>query len=131
MSDQGTPPPQDPGPPSGYGAPPPPPPGHGWGGYPAQPAGPQPENYLVWSILTTVFCCLPLGIVSIVFAAQVSSKWQMGDLAGAQESSRKAKQFAIWAAIIGAIVIVIGIALYAVLIAVAVNSGDFDTYDSY
>ncbi|MDR3107475.1 MAG: CD225/dispanin family protein [Bifidobacteriaceae bacterium] len=25
-------------------------------------------------MLTTLFCCLPLGVVSIVFAAQVSSK---------------------------------------------------------
>jgi hypothetical protein len=26
-------------------------------------------NHLVWAILATLFCCLPLGIVSIVYAA--------------------------------------------------------------
>lgn len=62
-----------------------------------------PPNYLVWSILTTLFCCLPLGIVSIVFAAQVNSKWAMGDGAGAVESSNKAKQWAIWSAAAAAI----------------------------
>ena len=31
-----------------------------------QPVGPPPDNNLVWAILVTVFCCLPLGIVSIV-----------------------------------------------------------------
>src|SRR5690242_9892722 len=62
---------------SDYGTPPPPPPAPGYnapvGG------GTPPPNHLVWSILTTLFCCLPLGIVSIIFAAQVNGKWQAGD----------------------------------------------------
>lgn len=53
-----------------------------------------PPNYLVWAILTTILCCLPFGIVSIVYAAQVNSKWQMGDYEGAKLSSKNAK---IWA----------------------------------
>ncbi|NQU85073.1 MAG: CD225/dispanin family protein [Mariniphaga sp.] len=53
-----------------------------------------PPNYLVWAILTTIFCCLPFGIVSIVFAAQVNSKWQAEDYDGAMNSSKNAK---IWA----------------------------------
>ncbi len=48
-------------------------------------------NYLVQSILVTLCCCLPLGIVAIVFAAQVNSKLAAGDLAGAQASSANAK----------------------------------------
>lgn len=31
------------------------------------------NNYLILSIMTTIFCCLPLGIVAIVFSTQVSS----------------------------------------------------------
>jgi len=80
-----------------------------------QPAGSPPPNYLVWAILSTVFCCLPLGIASIVFAAQVNGKYAAGDVAGAQESSRKAKQFAIWSAVVG---VVIG-ALYAIAVVAA------------
>ncbi len=57
-----------------------------------QPA--PPPNYLVWAILTTIFCCLPFGIVSIVFAAQVNSKWMMGDYDGARASSKNAKLWA-------------------------------------
>ena len=41
------------------------------------PAGGSTEyvpNNLVWAILTTLFCCLPLGIVSIVHAAKVDGK---------------------------------------------------------
>ena len=58
---------------------------------PGQPA--QVPNYLVQSILVTIFCCLPFGIVAIVFAAQVNGKLQAGDLNGAMESSRKAKMW--------------------------------------
>ena len=79
--------------------PPPPPPG---GGYPPsgwnqgfQQPGPKPANNLVWAILTTLFCCLPFGIVSIVYAAQVDGKYNSGDHAGAVASSKSAKTWAI------------------------------------
>ncbi|MGJ7442667.1 CD225/dispanin family protein [Aquipuribacter sp. MA13-6] len=71
------------------------------------PASEPPPSNLVWAILTTVFCCIPFGIVSIVFAAQVNGKWAMGDVAGAQESSRKARRWAVFAAIAGVITIVL------------------------
>ena len=67
----------------------------------AQYGGPPIPNYLVWSILTTIFCCQPFGIVSIVFAAQVSSKQAAGDIAGALDASKKAKTWAIAAAATG------------------------------
>lgn len=62
---------------------------------------PPPQNYLVWAILATIFCCLPLGIVSIVFAAQVNSKWQSGDYAGARLASKNARLWALIALIAG------------------------------
>ena len=62
--------------------------------YPPQsPTGAAPQNYLVWAILSTICCCLPLGIVAIVYAAQVDSKFAAGDYAGAQQSSDNAKQW--------------------------------------
>ena len=66
-------------------------------------AGHPPPNYLVWAILTTLLLCLPLGVASIVFSTQVNSKWAMGDVAGAQDASAKAKKFAMWAAIAGVV----------------------------
>ncbi len=59
---------------------------------------PQVSNNLVWAILTTLFCCLPLGIVSIIYAAQVNTKLAAGDVEGAQDSANKAKKWAIWSA---------------------------------
>ena len=46
--------------------------------YAPQSSQPDVPNYLVPAILTTVFCCLPFGIVSIVYAAQVNGKVARG-----------------------------------------------------
>ncbi len=51
---------------------------------------PRPKNWLVESILVTIFCCLPFGIVGIIFSSQVNSKYDAGDIAGALKSSKDA-----------------------------------------
>ncbi|BAU07889.1 CD225/dispanin family protein [Fischerella sp. NIES-3754] len=48
-------------------------------------------TYLPQAILTTLFCCLPFGIVAIVYAAQVNSKLAAGDYEGAMQASKSAK----------------------------------------
>jgi len=78
-----------------------------------------PPNYLVWAILTTIFCCLPFGIVSIVFAAQVNSKWQAGDYDGALNASKNARTWA-WVSFGVSVGIFI---IYMVLVAVGVAAG--------
>ncbi len=60
-----------------------------------------------------MLCCTPLGIASIVFAAQVNGKHAAGDVAGAQASSEKAKKFAIWS-VIAWVVVVIGYIIFFV-----------------
>ena len=85
------------------------------GGYYGGPPGTPPPNHLVWAILSTLFCCLPLGIASIVFAAQVNGKYTAGDFAGPQESSRKARTFALWGTIIGLVLAVLYLLLVVVL----------------
>jgi len=55
------------------------------------PAGTTVPNYLLFAILTTVFCCIPTGIPAIIYAAQVNGKLAAGDYAGAQAASNNAK----------------------------------------
>ena len=70
---------------------------------PQQPMGPKPKNYLVWSILVTIFCCLPLGIWSIVCSSKVNKEWDRGNYVGANEASKKAKTWIIVSGILGLI----------------------------
>jgi Interferon-induced transmembrane protein/zinc-ribbon domain len=69
------------------------------------------RSYLAESILVTLCCCLPLGIPAIVFAAQVNSKAAAGDVAGAMESARQARNWCIGAFAAG----LLGIGIYAAL----------------
>ena len=94
---------------------PPPPPQPGTQpSYAPQSSQAEVPNYLVQAILTTVFCCLPLGIVSIVYAAQVNGKVAAGDHAGALESSRNAKRWA-WISFGAGLVLIVG---YLILVLV-------------
>ena len=54
-----------------------------------------PPTNLVWAILSTVLCCVPFGIVAIVYASKVSSKYAQGDLQGAWKASRYAAYWAL------------------------------------
>lgn len=63
-----------------------------------------PPSYLVWSILTTILCCLPFGIISIVFANKVEKLWYMGQYKEAQNASEKAKIWAIASAASSAVI---------------------------
>ena len=79
----------------------------GWSPPPApQPMAPPQNipNYLVQAIVSTICCCLPAGIVSIIFATQVNSKLKVGDIQGAMDASAKAKMWFIIAIVAGVIV---------------------------
>jgi hypothetical protein len=69
---------------------------------------------------------LPFGIVSIIFAAQVNTKWAAGDFAGAQNSSKNAKLWA-WVSFAAAICVFIAYAIIAFTIGLAaIGLGAFD-----
>ena len=73
------------------------------------PAGGAPAtvpNYMVPAIIS-IFCCWPLAIPAIIFAAQVNNKAQAGDIAGAQDASKKAKMFSFIAIGLGVVLILI------------------------
>lgn len=68
---------------------------------------PCPDSNLVWAILTTIFCCLPFGIVAIVYACKVNERYMIGDIQGAIDASDKAKKWSIYSAISAIIILVI------------------------
>ena len=98
---------------------------------------PQPQinvpyipNYLAFSIITTLMCCLPFGIVAIVYSSQVNSKVVCGDIEGAMESSKKAKAWCWWTVIGGAVVAVLYILVFVWLAtATAVSSTELRCHE--
>ena len=78
---------------------------------------PRPDNNLVWAILCTVLCCLPLGIVAIVKASSVNNLYDRGDYAGAEAAAKSAKSWAMWSAI-SAVVIWILYVLFIIVLGV-------------
>ena len=80
---------------------------------------PQPDNYLIWAILVTILCCLPLGIASIIYATKVSSLYAQGDYNGAVDASQKAKKFAMIGGIGGLIFVII----YVIFVVIAGAAG--------
>jgi hypothetical protein len=66
-----------------------------------------PKNWLVESILVTLFCCLPLGIAGIVNASKVESLFNSGDIEGSMDASKKAEKWTTTGFWIGLVVVVI------------------------
>lgn len=64
-------------------------------------AGTPPPTYLVWAILSTICCCIPFGIVAIVYSTRIDGLWQSGRYAEAWKSSRYARNWTIAAAVGG------------------------------
>lgn len=81
-----------------------------------EPVPAQPNNYLVIAILSTLCCCLPLGIVSIVYAAKVNGLYMSKQYEAAEQASKNAKKWAIIAAVVGLVCQII----YGIVYGVAV-----------
>jgi len=78
-----------------------------------------PKTWLVESILVTILCCLPFGIVGIVNASKVESRFYAGDVAGAERASNEAGKWTKIGFFVGLAVIVI----YLLLMILGVAAG--------
>lgn len=84
-----------------------------------QPMPPQPDNYLVWAILATIFCFLPFGILAIVKASEVNSKWNVGDYVGARLASDEARKWVKWSVLTSVIFTVVVGGIYVIVMVIA------------
>ena len=76
-------------------------------------------TYLIFAIISTLLCCLPLGIVAIVYACKINSLQR----SGAQNAAKKAKMFTIIGTV-AALVVSIFYIIFAIVI--GIGSSDFD-----
>lgn len=74
---------------------------------------PVPPNNLLGSVLVTLFCCMPFGIVAIVYGLQVGPKFKKGDEAGAEKASDMSEKW-MYAAVGSFVLIFLATVAYAV-----------------
>jgi len=67
----------------------------------------KPDNLLVWSILATALCCVPSGIVAIIYSSRVNNLWDIKDYTGAYNAVKNAKTWCFISLGLGAVVYVL------------------------
>ncbi len=82
----------------------------------------KPDSWLAWSILCTLLCCLPLGVVGIVYAAQVDSLWNQGRFAEAVKAAKKAKTFTLIGVISAGVIALLYFIFWIFVVALGVGS---------
>lgn len=56
---------------------------------------PMPKNWLIESVLLSIFCCSPISVVGIFYAARVESLYYAKDYDGAMRAANNAKKWAL------------------------------------
>lgn len=79
-------------------------------------------SYLIPALLALI-CCWPLAIVAIIFAAQVNSRIDRGDIAGAKVASGRAKTWSYTSIGIGLVLYLLSALLGLFFFAGAMNYG--------
>ena len=89
----------------------------------SQPAMPKPGNNMILAVLTTVFCCLPLGIVGIVYASKVDGLYFAGDYAGALSAAKSARTWSVIGIVASLVISVIYFLIYGAAIFASMKGG--------
>ncbi|XP_022096373.1 proline-rich transmembrane protein 1-like [Acanthaster planci] len=82
----------------------------------------QPDDYFGLALFVTICCCLPLGIVGLIKANDVRNRFQVGDIAGAEQASREAKTYSFLGLGFGIGIIVVAIIVTIICVVVALQS---------
>lgn len=64
-------------------------------------------DYLPWSIAATLLCCLPFGIVAIIYSVQANSARTAGNFETARKQSQIARKWLIAAVATGLLLVII------------------------
>ena len=69
---------------------------------------------LVWAILATVFCCLPFGVVAIVYSVNAKTQAQQSNMIGAGLHAQEARKWIKWSVICWFIAALFGVVIQLV-----------------
>lgn len=79
----------------------------------------KPQDYMTLSIIVTLLCCLPFGIVAVVKASKVDSLWYTGQYDAAFATAEQARKWCIIGLCFGAAAYI----LFAILTILALATG--------
>ncbi|XP_064324789.1 proline rich transmembrane protein 1B isoform X2 [Phalacrocorax carbo] len=60
-----------------------------------------PKDYLVESVLVTIFCCLLTGVIALVYSHETRAALSRGDMAQATVASKKAQSLVLFSLLFG------------------------------
>lgn len=76
---------------------------------------PLPKDYLVESLLVTIFCCLMSGLVAVMYSYETRAALTRGDIREAEKTSQKARLLVMFSLMFGVFVFV-GWIIYVVIV---------------
>lgn len=85
----------------------------------------RPNNYLALAIISTILCCLPAGIVSIVYSTKVNSLYEDGKYDEAERASKNAKTWGLVSIGLAVVGLVLYFIFFGFAILGAMSNGDF------
>lgn len=86
---------------------------------------PRPSSYLALAIISTILCCLPLGIVSIIYATKVNSAYEDGNYEQALSASKNAKTWGLVSVGIALLGWILYLLIFGAAFLAAMSGGDF------
>ncbi|XDV49614.1 hypothetical protein PO909_018827, partial [Leuciscus waleckii] len=76
---------------------------------------PVPKDYLVESLLVTIFCCIMSGLVAVMYSYETRAALARGDIREAEKTSQKARLLVMFSLMFG-IFVFVGWIIYVVIV---------------
>lgn len=88
-----------------------------------EPYVPKPDSHLALAIITTILCCLPLGVVAILKASKVDTLYVAKQYEAAKQASDDAKKWSLIGMGVSAVVTIIYILILVLGAAAGIAAG--------
>ena len=70
------------------------------------------SDYLIWSIITTICCCMPLGLIGVIYSVLGKSDLKAGN----HDDAVKKSKIAFWCNLVG---LILGLIIFVIYISIA------------
>lgn len=92
---------------------------------------PKPNSYLGLGIATTLLCCLPFGIISIIYATKVEKEYYAQRYENSLKNSRLAKRWGIASMVTALVAFLIYLIVFIVFITTQRSGSSQELFDQF